>query len=104
MVPHTGGQVGRVVGIQLRVLDLPVAVVEGEGAVGPLRPEQPLVGPLHRLAVAAADVERHGRLDVVPRIGVAAGEPRYAAVAMLRRRDAVERLAELGRGQHGFSQ
>src|SRR5690606_1620081 len=36
---------------------------------------EPLVGPVG-LGPSAPEVERHGRLDVVPRVAVAAGEPR----------------------------
>ena len=46
----------------------------------------------------SAEVERHRRLDHVPRVGVPAGEPRDVAVGELDRRDRVDRLEQLGRG------
>jgi hypothetical protein len=46
------------------------------GPVGALERPEPLVGPLG-LGDAAADGQGHERLDVVPRIGVAAGVPRH---------------------------
>jgi crotonobetainyl-CoA:carnitine CoA-transferase CaiB-like acyl-CoA transferase len=42
------------------------------------------------LAVTTADVERHCRLDEIPRVGVATAHPGNVAVALLDRRDRVE--------------
>ena len=71
-----GRDVGAHVGVELVVLDRPVAVVVGvPRTVGPLRVDEPLVGPLG-LGVEAGHVERHGGLDVIPRIAMATGKPR----------------------------
>ena len=51
-------------------------------AVGALLAGQPVVRGA-RLVVAAAEVERHRRLDQVPRVGVAARGPRDVAVGEL---------------------
>ena len=89
VVPHAGGDVGADVGVELVLLDPVGHVVLVPGAVGALEADQPLVGPLG-LGDAAADGERHGRLDVVPRVGVAAGEPGDHAVGQLPLGDAVD--------------
>ena len=99
-VPHAGGHVGAHVGVELVLLDLRRAVVAGDvvlvpGAVVALEVDEPLVGPVG-LGAAAADVEGHGRLDVVPRVGVAAGEPRDHPGGQLPLGDAVEGGVEVG--------
>ena len=45
--------------------------------------------------MAAADVEGHRGLDEVPRVGVAARDPRDVAVGLLDRRDRVDGLRDL---------
>ena len=89
VVPHAGGDVGAHVGVELVLLDAVGQVVLVPGAVGPLQVDEPLVGPLG-LGAAAAEVEGHGRLDVVPRVGVPAGEPRDHARRQLPLGDAVD--------------
>ena len=57
---------------------------------------EPLEGPL-RFGPPAAHHQGHGRLDVVPRVGVAAVEPRDHAVGQLDRRDPFGGGGHLGR-------
>ncbi len=75
VMPHAGGHVGAHVGVELVLLDGVGQVVLVPRAVGSLHAHQPLVGPLGRSALVT-EIERHGGLDVVPRIGVAARKPR----------------------------
>jgi hypothetical protein len=88
VVPHAGGDVGHDVGVELVLLDPVFHVVLVPGPVGALDVDQPVVGPLG-LGDATAEREGHGGLDVVPRIGVAAGTtapcPRGAATRRWRR-------------------
>ena len=90
VVPHAGGDVGADVGVELVLFDAVVDVVLVPGAVGPLQAGQPLVGPLG-FGRRPAGGEGHGRLDVVPRIGVTAGEPRDHAARQLPLGDGVDR-------------
>jgi hypothetical protein len=66
------------------------------GAVGALQARQPLEGPLG-LGVAPTEREGHGRLDVVPRVGVAAGEPGDHARRQLPLGDGVDGRLDVGR-------
>ena len=97
VVPHAVRDVAGDVGVE-RVLLHRVALVVGvPRAVGVLHRAQPVVGALG-FGEAAADVERHRGFDEVPRIGVAAGNPRDVAVGLLHRRDRVDRLRDLRGG------
>jgi hypothetical protein len=70
------GDVRAHVGVELGVLDRPIAVVVGvPRTVGPLRVDEPLIGALGRV-VESGDVERHRRLDMVPRVAMTTGKPR----------------------------
>ena len=71
------------------LLDPVLQVVLVPGAVRALEAHEPVVGPLG-LGHAAAGGERHGRLDVVPRVGVAAGHPRHHARGQLPLGDGVD--------------
>ena len=99
-VPHARGHVGTHVGVELVLLHLRRAVVAGDVVLVPravvaLQGGEPLIGAVG-LAVAAPDVEGHGRLDVVPRVAVAAGEPRDHPGGQLPLGDAVERGVKIG--------
>jgi hypothetical protein len=96
-VPHPGGHVGDDVGVELVGLDPVGQVVLVPGAVGPLQADQPVEGPLG-LGVAVTQGEGHGRLDVVPGIGVAAREPRDHARRELPLGDGIDCPLHLGRG------
>jgi hypothetical protein len=96
-VPHAGGHVGDDVGVELVGLDPVGQVVLVPGAVGPLQADQPVEGPL-RLGVALAQGQGHGRLDVVPGIGVAAREPGDHARRELPLGDGVDRPLQFRRG------
>jgi hypothetical protein len=104
VVADAGGDVGAHVGVELGVLDGAVGVVVGvPRAVGALGVDEPLVGPLG-LVVEAGDVERHRRLDVVPRVAVAAGEPRdHAGVELQRGEVAAGRVEFVGAEDAGRS-
>ena len=104
VVPHAGGDVGAHVGVELGFGDgvVPVAighVVVVPAAVGALDVGQPLVGPFG-LDVEAGDVERHRRLDMVPGVAVATGEPRDHAARRLQRGEVATRLHDLVGRQH----
>ncbi len=89
MVADTGGDVGAHVGVELGVLDRSVAVVvRVPRTVGALRVDEPVVGAFG-LVVEPGDVERHRRLDMVPRVAVTAGEPRDHPGVELERRQVV---------------
>src|SRR5207248_9790508 len=75
---------------ELRVLHAAVDVVVVPRPVGALVGAQPLVGPLG-VGAAATDEQGHGRLHVVPRVGVTTGEPRDHAVGELDPGDGVDR-------------
>ncbi len=92
-VPCSGGQVGAHIGVEPRILDPGGQVVVEPAAVGELGVHQPLVGPVG-LFVQADSGEGHGRLDVVPRVAVPAGEPRDHPVRALQGGDG------LGGGHH----
>ncbi len=68
LVPDAHGHVGGVVALAHVIADPPVRRgPPGPGPVRPLRGQQPLVGPPGR-AAQPAHRQRHGALDVVPRI------------------------------------
>ena len=69
------------------------------GARRQLCGDQPAVGR-HRLVVEAGDVERHRRLDVVPRVAVSAREPRDHAVRALQRDEVAAPTRRPRRRQH----
>ena len=94
VVPHAVRDVAGDVGVERVLLHLVADVVRVPRAVGVLHRAQPLVRALG-LGVAAADVERHRGLDEVPRVGVAARDPRDVAVGLLDRRDRVDGLRDL---------
>ena len=74
VVPGAGGDVGDHVGVELGVLDAAVDVVGVPGAGVLLVVGQPPVGGLGLVEVAR-DGQGHRCLDMVPRVGMAAGEP-----------------------------
>ena len=82
------------VGVEGRVLHGVADVIRVPRTVRPLPGAEPLVCALG-LGVPSADVEGHGRLDEVPRIGVVAGSPRDVAVGQLDRGDGVDRGREI---------
>ena len=65
------------------------------GTVVALEVDEPLVSAVG-LGVAAPDIEGHGRLDVVPGVAVAPGEPGDHAGGQLPLGDAVEGGVEIG--------
>ena len=73
-VPDAGGDVGEGVRVELVLLDAVGQVVLVPRAVGPLDVGEPLEAALG-LGVETGHAEGHQRLDVVPRVGVAAREP-----------------------------
>src|SRR5699024_851819 len=88
------------------------AVLCGPPAAGVACRVQPQVGASRGVGVfghvEAGDGQRHGALDVVPHVGVPAGEPRDRAGRLLAARQVVGRPAELVRGEYagqvrGFS-
>ena len=86
-MPDAGRNVGTHVGVELRLLhDIAAEVVVVPRAIWALRLHEPLVGATC-FVVHAHHIERHRRLDVVPRVAVSAGEPRNHAVAELQRGD-----------------
>ena len=98
MVPGTGRQVGADVGVEPEVLDPVALVVVEPAAVRELAPCQPPVG-VDGLVHQAAHGQRHGRLDVVPGVAVAALEPRDLPVVALHRRDGVAGGEDVGTRQ-----
>ena len=87
VVPDAGGDVRAHVGVELGLLDVPSGeVVVPPTAVVALDVDQPLVAAFG-CGVETGDVERHGGLDVVPRVAVAAGEPRDHPGVELQRGD-----------------
>ena len=96
VVPRAGRDVAGDVRVERRVLHLVAEVVRVPAAVGALLAAQPLVRRT-RLLDAPAEVERHQRLDHVPRIGVAARDPREVAVGELVRGDRGDGRVELAR-------
>ncbi len=97
VVPRAGRDVTGDVGVEGGILDVVAEVVRVPAAVGALHPGQPVVGGA-RLVVPSTEVEGHRGLDHVPRVGVAARDPGDVAVGQLDRRDGVDRLEQLGRG------
>ena len=93
-MPHARRHVGDDVGVELVLLDSVLQVVLVPGAVGPLQPDEPVERPLG-LGPLAADGQRHGRLDVVPRVGVTAREPRDHPVRPLPRGDRIHGLGDV---------
>ena len=73
-MPDPGRDVGDDVGVELVLLDFVLKVVLVPRAIRALAVDQPLVGGFG-FGPVLADGERHGGLDVVPRVGVPAGEP-----------------------------
>ena len=71
-MPHARGDVRAHVGVELVVLDAVGQVVLMPRAVGPLTGDEPVERAL-RLVMASAERQRHGGLDVVPRVRVPAG-------------------------------
>ena len=82
-MPRAGRDVAGDVGVERGVLDLVAEVVGVPAAVGALHVRAATRSAARGLVVAAAEVERHRRLDQVPRVGVAAGRPRDVAVGEL---------------------
>ena len=75
-MPHSGGDVGTHVGVELDVFDRAIGeVVVVPAAFGTLRVDQPFVGSLG-VRVHARDVERHRGFDVIPWVAMAANKPR----------------------------
>ena len=74
VMPYPGGNVGDDIGIESVLLHLVFQVVLMPGTVASLAVDEPLVGSLG-FASVTTDHECHCRLNVVPRIGVTAGEP-----------------------------
>ena len=100
VMPHAGGDVGADVGVELGFFDGAVGqVVVPPTAVVALDVDQPFVGPFGA-GVEAGDIERHGGLDVVPRIAMPAGEPRDHPRVELQRGDPLGGLDDLFGGQH----
>ncbi len=97
-MPGARRQVGADVGVEPRVLHAVALVVVEPAAVGELAAHQPAVG-VDRFVHQAAHGQRHGRLDVVPRVAVAALEPRDHAVGSLDGGDGVGRGEHVGSGQ-----
>ena len=54
------------------------------------------------VGVSSADVECHGGLDVIPRIGEAALVPEDQSTRQLQRRDAFDTGRQIGRSHRGF--
>ncbi len=97
VVPGAGRHVARDVGVERRIFDLVADVVRVPAAVGVLLVAQPLVARTRGFDVPA-EVERHQRLDQVPRVGVTTRDPREVAVGELVDGDGVDRRRELARG------
>ncbi len=99
VVPGSGRDVRAHVGVELGLLDAVLEVVLVPGAVGALTVDEPLVGPLG-VPTTTTEVERHGCLDVVPRVGVTAGEPGDHAVGELHLGDRVHSRGDAGGVDH----
>ena len=97
VVPHAVGDVARDVGVERVLLHRVALVVRVPRAGRVLHRAQPVVGALG-FGESPADVERHRGLHEVPRIGLAAGNPRDVAVGLLHRRDRVDGLRDLRAG------
>src|SRR5581483_106140 len=102
VLPHPGGHVGDDVGVEAVVLDGVLEVVVEPRPAGVLGGGQPAVGALG-FGDAPAEGQRHGGLDVVPRVAVPAGEPRDHAVGQLDAGDGVDRVACLGGTENSAS-
>ena len=98
VVPCAGRQVGAYVGVEPGVLDDVGLVVVEPAAVGKLPLGQPAVGR-HRLVDHSAHGQRHGGLDVIPRVTMSTLEPRDHAVVALRGGDGPRRRQHFG-GRH----
>ena len=96
---EAGRQVGAHVGVEPGVLHRVAPVVVEPAAVGQLALGEPAVGALGLLD-QATDGERHRRFDVVPRIAVAALEPRDHAVAPLDLGDGVGGGQDVGAAEN----
>ena len=93
VMPGSGGQVGTDVGVEPLILDAGTLVVVEPAPIGQLVVGQPAIGRPGLLGEPARR-QGHGRLHVVPRIAVAALEPRDHPVCPLHVGD------RMGRGQH----
>ena len=93
-MPNARSDVGDDVGVELVLFDLVFEVVLMPGSVGALNVDKPLV---RRFGFAAmlTDCERHRGLDVIPRVGVSAREPRDHARRKLPVSDVGRRVADL---------
>ena len=98
VVPHAVGDVAGDVGVERVFLHRVALVIRVPRSGEVLHPAQPLVGALG-FGEPAADVERDRGLHEVPRVGLAAGNPRDVAVGLLHRRDRVDGLRDLGAGE-----
>ena len=100
VVPHAGGDVRAHVGVELVFLDGAVGqVVVPPTAVVALDVDEPLVAAFG-CRMEAGDVERHGGLDVVPRVAMTTGEPRDHAGVELQRGDPLRGLDDLFGREH----
>ncbi len=99
VVPHANGRVGAEVGVRPRVLDPPVAHLQRPGPVGSLGSAQPRVGAFG-LGQQPGRGHRHRRFDVVPRVHVAAREPRHRTGCQLCRGDGLAGLDDRLGAQH----
>ena len=88
VVPRSRGQVGAHVGVEPLILDPGPLVVVEPAPIGQLAIGQPAVGR-HGLVGEPAGRQGHGRFDVVPRVAVAALEPRDHPVGPLQVGDGV---------------
>ena len=95
VVPHAVRDVARDVGVERVLLDGVALVVRVPRTVEALPLDEPLVRAL-RFGEPVADIEGHRGLDQVPRIGVAADDPRDVPVGLLHARDRVDGLHDLG--------
>lgn len=98
VVPDADCDVGTEVAVNVRVDDAALLKLDGPRPVRALRAGRPPIrGP--RLVDEAGDRKRHRRLDVVPRIGLAAREPRQRSGRLLHRGDGGTGRADLLRVQ-----
>ena len=98
VMPHANGDVGDHVGVELRIGDTVGVVVLVPRTVSALIVSEPCVGQ-PRLVVASSGIERHCRLHVVPRVGMAAVAPQDETGGDLEGLDGGGALIELGVGE-----